>query len=111
MDMAIQKAQEEKKEKKESMIIMTNDKEKLRAYQMRMLALSDQVSGINHAYREGFRKGKKKGLKESLKENRFEDDVERYTWLAAEKERYSNEEIAYIMSISLKRLQKIIQAQ
>jgi hypothetical protein len=107
MDMAIQKAQEEKQEKKESMIIMTNDKEKLRAYQMRMLALSDQVSGINHAYREGL----KRGLRKSLKANRFEDDVELYMWLAAEKEKYSNEEIAYIMSISLKRLQKIIQVQ
>jgi hypothetical protein len=42
MDTAIQKAQEK-------MIFVTNDKEKLRAYQMRMLALSDQVSGINYA--------------------------------------------------------------
>jgi predicted transposase/invertase (TIGR01784 family) len=46
MDTAIQKA-----EKK--MVYVTNDKEALRTYQMREMALSDWTSGINHARQEG----------------------------------------------------------
>ncbi|GHV92959.1 hypothetical protein AGMMS50268_34620 [Spirochaetia bacterium] len=45
MDTAIQKAQER-------VDYVTIDKETLRAYQMREMALSDYTSGINHAKRE-----------------------------------------------------------
>jgi predicted transposase/invertase (TIGR01784 family) len=46
MDTAIQRAEEK-------MVHVTNDKEALRAYQMREMALSDWTSGVNHAKREG----------------------------------------------------------
>jgi predicted transposase/invertase (TIGR01784 family) len=46
MDAAIQKAQER-------VDYVSIDKEVLRAYQMREMALSDYTSGINHAKREG----------------------------------------------------------
>jgi predicted transposase/invertase (TIGR01784 family) len=50
MDEAIQKAQER-------VAFITNDKEALRAYQMREMAISDWTSGVNHARREGRREG------------------------------------------------------
>jgi predicted transposase/invertase (TIGR01784 family) len=93
MDTAIQKAQEK-------MIFVTNDKEKLRAYQMRMLALSDQVSGINYARREGWMEGEKIG--EIKGENKL---IKRL--IAKGK---SIEEIADFMDMSVKQIQKIIQA-
>jgi predicted transposase/invertase (TIGR01784 family) len=46
MDMAIRKAEEK-------MARVTRDKEALRAYQMREMALSDLTSGLNHAREEG----------------------------------------------------------
>jgi predicted transposase/invertase (TIGR01784 family) len=46
MDSAIQKAEER-------LVFVAQDKESLRAYQMRELALSDWTSGINHAKQEG----------------------------------------------------------
>jgi predicted transposase/invertase (TIGR01784 family) len=51
MDTAIQKAEEK-------LVYVTNDKEALRAYQMREMALSDWTSGVNHARREGRQEGK-----------------------------------------------------
>jgi predicted transposase/invertase (TIGR01784 family) len=55
MDTAIQKAQER-------MTFVTNDKESLRAYDMREMALSDYTSGMNFARREGEEKGEKRGI-------------------------------------------------
>jgi predicted transposase/invertase (TIGR01784 family) len=59
MDTAIRKAEEK-------LSYVSNDKEVLRAYQMREMALSDWTSGINHAKREGrleiAAKMKKRGL-------------------------------------------------
>ncbi|MDR2020074.1 MAG: Rpn family recombination-promoting nuclease/putative transposase [Treponema sp.] len=52
MDSAIQKAEEK-------MSYICNDKEALRAYQMREMALSDWTSGINYAKREGREEGRK----------------------------------------------------
>jgi hypothetical protein len=46
MDTAIQKAEER-------LVYVSSDKEVLRAYQMREMALSDWTSGINGARREG----------------------------------------------------------
>jgi predicted transposase/invertase (TIGR01784 family) len=43
------------------MAFVSNDKEALRAYQMREMALSDWTSGINHAKREGRVEGKAEG--------------------------------------------------
>jgi predicted transposase/invertase (TIGR01784 family) len=45
MDTGIRRAEEK-------MTYVTNDKEALRAYQMREMAMSDWTSGINHAMRE-----------------------------------------------------------
>jgi predicted transposase/invertase (TIGR01784 family) len=42
------------------------DKEALRAYQMREMALSDWTSGLNHARREGEREGKREGEREGI---------------------------------------------
>ncbi|MDR3174376.1 MAG: Rpn family recombination-promoting nuclease/putative transposase [Treponema sp.] len=50
MDRAIQKAEEK-------MAYISQDKEALRAYQMREMALSDWTSGLNHAREEGIREG------------------------------------------------------
>ncbi|GHU73063.1 hypothetical protein FACS189450_12090 [Spirochaetia bacterium] len=61
MDTAIQKAQERTD-------FVSADKEALRAYQMREMALSDYTSGINHAKREGLKEGLKEGEKKAQKE-------------------------------------------
>ncbi|MDR1047902.1 MAG: hypothetical protein LBL64_09005, partial [Treponema sp.] len=45
MDAGIQKAQER-------LVVVTNDKEALREYHLREMALSDWTSGVNHARRE-----------------------------------------------------------
>jgi predicted transposase/invertase (TIGR01784 family) len=50
MDTAIQKAQER-------MTFVTNDKESLREYQMREMALFDLTSGLDFARREGRQEG------------------------------------------------------
>jgi predicted transposase/invertase (TIGR01784 family) len=57
MDTAIRKAEER-------LAYVSSDKEALRAYQMRELALSDWTSGINHARREGRKEGRKEGQRE-----------------------------------------------
>ncbi|MDR3161736.1 MAG: Rpn family recombination-promoting nuclease/putative transposase [Spirochaetaceae bacterium] len=57
MDAAIQKAAEK-------MEYVTIDKEALRVYQMREMALSDWTSGLNHAREEGEKTGWKKGREE-----------------------------------------------
>ncbi|MDR2052644.1 MAG: Rpn family recombination-promoting nuclease/putative transposase [Treponema sp.] len=57
MDIAIQKVEEK-------MVYVTSDKEALRAYQMREMALSDWTSGINHARAEGIQEGKQEGIEE-----------------------------------------------
>jgi predicted transposase/invertase (TIGR01784 family) len=57
MNTGIQKAQER-------VDYVSIDKEALRAYQMREMALSDYTSGINHAKREGKIEGKIEAQKE-----------------------------------------------
>jgi predicted transposase/invertase (TIGR01784 family) len=52
MDMAIQKAEEK-------MEYVSRDKEALRAYQMREMAMSDWTSGLNHAREEGIQEEKR----------------------------------------------------
>jgi predicted transposase/invertase (TIGR01784 family) len=61
MDAAIQKAESR-------MAFVTSDKEALRAYQMREMALSDWTSGINHARWEGRSEGKAEGGKQKAAE-------------------------------------------
>jgi predicted transposase/invertase (TIGR01784 family) len=60
MDSAIRKAEEK-------MSYLCNDKEALRAYQMREMALSDWTSGVNHARREGEKKGLREGKREAAR--------------------------------------------
>jgi predicted transposase/invertase (TIGR01784 family) len=57
MDSGIQKAEEK-------MGYVSRDKEALRVYQMREMALSDWTSGLNHARREGRREGRKEEKQE-----------------------------------------------
>jgi predicted transposase/invertase (TIGR01784 family) len=64
MDMAIRKAEEK-------MVYVTSDKEALRAYQMREMALSDWTSGLNHARREGIQEGIEKGIEKGKREIAF----------------------------------------
>jgi predicted transposase/invertase (TIGR01784 family) len=59
MDTAIRKAEEK-------MAYVASDKEALRAYQMRAMALSDLTSGFNHAREEGLREGIQKGIQEGI---------------------------------------------
>jgi predicted transposase/invertase (TIGR01784 family) len=61
MDTAIQKAEEK-------MACVSSDKEALRAYQMREMALSDWTSGLNNARREGIQEGIEKGIKKGRRE-------------------------------------------
>jgi predicted transposase/invertase (TIGR01784 family) len=65
MDRAIQKAEEK-------MSYICRDKEALRAYQMREMALSDWTSGVNHARREGQEEGRQEGRREGLQEGQRE---------------------------------------
>jgi predicted transposase/invertase (TIGR01784 family) len=57
MDTAIKKAEEK-------VSYVSQDKEALRAYQMREMALSDYTSGINYAKREGIKEVARKALEE-----------------------------------------------
>jgi predicted transposase/invertase (TIGR01784 family) len=57
MDTAIRKAEER-------LAYVSSDKEALRAYQMREMAMSDWTSGINHARREGRQEGRLEGQRE-----------------------------------------------
>jgi predicted transposase/invertase (TIGR01784 family) len=61
MDVAIRKAEEK-------MAYVASDKEALRAYQMRAMALSDMTSGLNHAREEGIQQGIQKGIQERGRE-------------------------------------------
>jgi predicted transposase/invertase (TIGR01784 family) len=61
MDTAIRKAEEK-------MAYVSGDKEALRAYQMREMALSDWTSGLNHAREEGIQEGMQKGKREGIQE-------------------------------------------
>jgi predicted transposase/invertase (TIGR01784 family) len=65
MDQAIQKAETR-------VAHIAKDKEALRAYEMRQMALSDCTSGINHARREGMREGIKTGIKTGEKQKAVE---------------------------------------
>jgi predicted transposase/invertase (TIGR01784 family) len=69
MDRAIQKAQEK-------MAYVASDKEALRVYQMREMALSDWTSGINHARREGIQEGIEKGIEKGRREGKLEGRLE-----------------------------------
>ena len=60
MDRGIQKAEEK-------MTYVTIDKEALRAYQMREMAMSDWTSGLNHARREGIQEGIQQGIQEGMR--------------------------------------------
>ncbi|MDR2619047.1 MAG: hypothetical protein LBC62_09270, partial [Treponema sp.] len=70
MDSAIQKAEEK-------MAFVAQDKEALRAYQMREMAMSDWTSGLNHAKREGRRKGRLEGRRKGRLEGRQEGRLEK----------------------------------
>jgi flagellar biosynthesis/type III secretory pathway protein FliH len=50
------------------MAYVSGDKEALRAYQMREMALSDWTSGLNHAREEGRREGMQEGKREGMRE-------------------------------------------
>jgi predicted transposase/invertase (TIGR01784 family) len=65
MDGAIRKAEEK-------MAYVASDKEALRAYQMRAMALSDWTSGLNHAREEGLQRGIQRGRLEGRQEGKLE---------------------------------------
>jgi len=54
------------------MVYVTGDKEAIRAYERRQMALSDYNSAINYARGEGMKKGMKKGMREGRQESAFE---------------------------------------
>jgi predicted transposase/invertase (TIGR01784 family) len=61
MDKAIQKAAAR-------VAHIAKDKDALRAYEMRQMALSDWTSGINHARSEGIKEGIQEGIKTGMQE-------------------------------------------
>jgi len=65
MDSAIQMANER-------MVYVTGDKEAIRAYERRQMALSDHTSYMNYARGEGLRIGREEGHKQGLAEGREE---------------------------------------
>jgi len=65
MDSAIQVAHER-------MVYVTGDKEAIRAYERRQMALSDHTSYMNYARKEGLKIGREEGLKEGREEGREE---------------------------------------
>jgi predicted transposase/invertase (TIGR01784 family) len=73
MDAAIQAANDR-------MVYVTGDKEAIRAYEMRQMALSDYTSEMNYArdvgMKRGMRRGMKKGIKEGIKEGRADEKLE-----------------------------------
>jgi predicted transposase/invertase (TIGR01784 family) len=64
----------------ERMVYVTGDKEAIRAYEMRQMALSDYTSQMNYirdvGMERGLRRGMKKGIKEGIKEGRAEEKIE-----------------------------------
>jgi predicted transposase/invertase (TIGR01784 family) len=69
MDSAIQMADER-------MVYVTGDKEAIRAYERRQMALSDYNSSINYARGEGLKKGMRKGIREGKKEGMAKTSLE-----------------------------------
>jgi predicted transposase/invertase (TIGR01784 family) len=69
MDQAIQKAEAK-------MGYVTQDKEVLRAYQIRELAMSDWTSGINHAREEGREEGIQEGMAQGMQRGQREKALE-----------------------------------
>jgi predicted transposase/invertase (TIGR01784 family) len=65
MDTTIQKTHEK-------INFLSNDKEALRAYHMREMAMSDFTSGINFARRQGLEKGRQEGLEKGRQETLVE---------------------------------------
>ena len=60
----------------ERVAYVSSDKEALRVYEMRQMALSDLTSGLNHARREGVKEGIEKGIAEGIKKGKREGLVE-----------------------------------
>jgi predicted transposase/invertase (TIGR01784 family) len=69
MDVSIRKAEEK-------LALVSSDKEALRAYQMREMALSDWTSGVNFARGEGLNEGLRKGIQQGRMEGRIESRQE-----------------------------------
>jgi predicted transposase/invertase (TIGR01784 family) len=65
MDAAIQAANER-------MVYVTGDKEAIRAYERRQMALSDQTSWLNYARDEGHAEGHAKGKAEGRNDEKIE---------------------------------------
>jgi len=66
MDTAIETANER-------MVYVTGDKEAIRAYERRLMGLSDYNSSMNYAREEGHRQGREKGRQEGHMEGRNEE--------------------------------------
>ena len=66
MDTAIETANER-------MVYVTGDKEAIRAYEMRLMGLSDYNSSMNYAREEGHRQGMEEGIAEGIAEGRNEE--------------------------------------
>jgi predicted transposase/invertase (TIGR01784 family) len=69
MDAAIQAANDR-------MVYVTGDEDAIRAYEMRMMALSDYTSTMNYARDTGLQRGLKKGLKKGQAIGRSEEKLE-----------------------------------
>jgi predicted transposase/invertase (TIGR01784 family) len=99
MDTGIAKAQEK-------IQLVLGDKEALRAYQMRAMAMSDYTSGINHARREGEKRGEKRGI--LLGEQRGEQKTQAKYVLKLSQKGMSAEEIAGLTDLPVEKVTNIL---
>jgi predicted transposase/invertase (TIGR01784 family) len=102
MDKAIAKAQEK-------IAFVSRDKEALRAYQMREMALSDYTSGINYARREGMAIGEQRGM--AIGEQRGKDETYFVIVRNAADKGISVENISELTGLSVKKVRDILKMQ
>jgi predicted transposase YdaD len=94
-------------------VYVTNDKEVLREYHMREMALSDWTSGVNHARREGRQEGRQEGRREGRVEGRKEGLEE--GWQKGQKEIARNlktmgdpvDKIARVTGLTVEQIEKL----
>jgi predicted transposase/invertase (TIGR01784 family) len=102
MDRGIQKAEEK-------MGFISRDKEALRAYQMRELALSDWNSGLKHAREEGMQEGMVKGIVKGREEGIREGIVKKALEIARNLKGLGvpGEQIAHTTGLSLEDIEQL----
>jgi len=92
MDTAIETANER-------MVYVTGDKEAIRAYERRQMALSDYNSSMNYAREEGHRQGMRKGMREGIREG-MREGIAKNTLEIARKMKNAGRPLSEIMEFT-----------